>query len=221
MGFGVKLKVWGKYALFSRPELKVERVSYDVMTPSAARGILEAIYWKPAIVWKIDKIHVLNEIKFENIRRNEVKSTILMGNVNKAMKGDYATFYINVEGDKERQQRASMILKDVCYVIEAHFELTEKAGTEDSKEKHYNMATRRMKQGQCFNTPYFGCREFGVNFELIEDENWIFDSYYKEQSIDLGFMLYDIDFQNNKNAMFFRAKMKNGIVDCGNIEVKR
>jgi len=221
MGFGVKLKVWGKYALFSRPELKVERVSYDVMTPSAARGILEAIYWKPAIIWKIDKIHVLNEIKFENIRRNEVKSKIAIGNVNKAMKGDDSIFYIDVEED--RQQRASMILKDVCYVIEAHFELTEKAGTEDSEEKHYNMATRRMKQGQCFNTPYFGCREFGVNFELIEDEKQIPETCdkYKEQSIDLGFMLYDIDFRDNKNSMFFRAQMKNGIIDCGNIEVKR
>ncbi|MDD3013284.1 MAG: type I-C CRISPR-associated protein Cas5c [Candidatus Gastranaerophilales bacterium] len=219
MGYGIKLKVWGQYALFSRPELKVERVSYDVMTPSAARGILEAIHWKPAIVWIIDKIHVINEIKFENIRRNEVKSKIPIGNVTKAMKGDNSVFYLDVEED--RQQRASMVLKDVCYIIDAHFELTEKAGVDDTEEKHYNIATRRMKQGQCFNTPYFGCREFGVNFELIEDEELLPNSYYKEQNIDLGFVLYDIDFQNNKNPMFFRAKMEKGIIDCGKIEVKR
>jgi len=219
MGYGIKLKVWGQYALFSRPELKVERVSYDVMTPSAARGILEAIHWKPAIVWIIDKIHVINEIKFENIRRNEVKSKIPIGNVTKAMKGDNSVFYLDVEED--RQQRASMVLKDVCYIIDAHFELTEKAGVDDTEEKHYNITTRRMKQGQCFNTPYFGCREFGVNFELIEDEELLPNSYYKEQNIDLGFVLYDIDFQNNKNPMFFRAKMEKGIIDCGKIEVKR
>lgn len=219
MGFGVKLKVWGKYALFSRPELKVERVSYDVMTPSAARGILEAIYWKPAIIWKVDKIHVLNEIKFENIRRNEVKSKIPIANVNKEMKGDNSKFFIDVEED--RQQRASMVLKDVEYVIEAHFELTDKAGADDSEEKHYNMAIRRMKQGQCFSTPYFGCREFSVNFEFIEHSEQNFDSHFNGQDIDFGLMLYDIDFQNEKNPLFYRAVMKNGVIDCRKVEVKR
>ena len=130
MGYGICLKVWGDYACFTRPEMKVERVSYDVLTPSAARGVLEAIYWKPAIVWRIDKIHVLNEIKFENLRRNEIGSKISETSVKKAMKNNIP-IYQSSNGD--RQQRASLLLKDVCYIIEAHFELTDKAGNEDRR----------------------------------------------------------------------------------------
>ncbi len=146
----------------------MERVSYDVMTPSAARGILEAIYWKPAIKWVIDKIHVLNEIKFDNVRRNEVGGKISAVNVKRAMKGkpvllcQYAT--------EERQQRATLLLRDVAYVIEAHFKMSGEGGPDDTHEKHYAMATRRARRGQCFQQPYFGCREFPAKFRLIEED---------------------------------------------------
>lgn len=211
MAKGIKLKVWGDYACFTRPEMKVERVSYDVMTPSAARGILEAIHWKPAISWKIDKIHVIKPIKFDNIRRNEVANKIPIGNINKAIAGKETELY--QIAPNERQQRASMILKDVEYIIEAHFEMTLKAGSEDSEEKHISIAQRRMRQGQCFQQPYFGCREFPVNFQLIEDEKDIPESFYSDATKDLGWMLWDIDFKNDKKALFFRAEMKDGIIN--------
>jgi len=208
---GIKLRAWGDYACFTRPEMKVERVSYDVMTPSAARGILEAIHWKPAIEWKIDKIHVIKPIKFDNIRRNEVANKIPIGAINKAMSGNDTELY-QVAPD-ERQQRASMVLKDVEYIIEAHFKMTKEAGNEDGEEKHISIAKRRMKQGQYFHQPYFGCREFPANFELIEDEKDIPESCYKDETKDLGWMLWDIDFKNDKKALFFRAEMKNGIIN--------
>ena len=144
MSYGIKLKVYGDYACFTRPEMKVERVSYDVITPSAARGIIEAVYWKPAIRWVIDRIHVLNEIKFTNIRRNEVSQKISASNVKKIMNSGKGRLYQIASED--RQQRAAMILKDVCYIIEAHFEMTEKVGPSDTPEKHYNIALRRMRQ---------------------------------------------------------------------------
>jgi len=212
IGFGITLKVWGDYACFTRPEMKVERVSYDVMTPSAARGILEAIYWKPAISWKIDRIHVLNPIKFDNIRRNEVKSKIPASNVNSALRGGEVSLHLDPNAD--RVQRASLVLRDVCYCIEAHFEMTQEAGPEDTPEKHYNVALRRMRKGQCFHHPYFGCREFPVNFEFVEGE--IPASYYtgdKGGQKDLGFMLYDIDFEDEMKAIFFRANMVDGVID--------
>src|SRR5699024_6117919 len=131
MGMGVKVRVWGNYALFSRPEMKVERCSYDVMTPSAARGILEAVYWHPGMRWVIDKIHVVNPVRFTSVRRNEVKSKILAGNVLQAYNGkkDPRSLYISTKA--EIVQRASLLLRDVEYVIEAHFEMTEQANETD------------------------------------------------------------------------------------------
>ncbi len=218
MAYGVKLRVWGDYACFTRPEMKVERVSYDVMTPSAARGILEAIHWKPAITWKVDKIHVINPIRFDNIRRNELAGKISEQKIKQAMDGkDVALCQVITE---ERQQRASMILKDVEYVIEAHFEITEQAGKEDNEAKHLEIAKRRMKQGQSFHQPYFGCREFPVNFELIENDDEIPQSFYKNvEQKDLGWMLWDIDFKNNMEPRFFRAEMINGIINTAEKEV--
>jgi CRISPR-associated protein Cas5d len=166
MGYGVKVEVWGDYALFTRPEMKVERVSYDVITPSAARGLIEAIYWKPAIKWVIDRIHVCNPIEFTNVRRNEVKSKLLASNAKAAMDG--TTEVKPIYSTLDIQQRASLLLKNVRYVIEAHFELTDKAGEDDTIEKHYNMALRRLRKGQCFHQPCFGCREFPANFRLFE-----------------------------------------------------
>ena len=216
MGYGLQLLVWGDYACFTRPEMKVERVSYDVMTPSAARGILEAIYWKPAIKWVIDKIHVLNEIKFDNVRRNEVEKKISAENVKRAMKGkpvllcQYAT--------EERQQRATLLLRDVAYVIEAHFKMSGEGGPDDTHEKHYAMATRRARRGQCFQQPYFGCREFPAKFRLIEEDEPVPYSVHRGER-DLGWMLLDIDYSSNElNPQFFRALMKDGIIEIPRLE---
>jgi len=204
MSYGIKLRVWGDYALFSRPEMKVERVSYDVMTPSSARGIIEAIYWKPAIRWMIDRIHVLRPIRFENIRRNELSNKVSISS--KDMQEGNRPIQQFIEDD--RQQRASMVLKNVEYVIEAHFELT---GQDDTDEgKHLAIFERRVKKGQCFHRPYFGCREFPVSFEWCDD---IPKSDLTGER-NLGFMLHDIDFGNNMEAQFFRAVMVDGVIDC-------
>ena len=218
MAYGVKVEVTGDYALFSRPEMKVERVSYDVMTPSAARGLIEAIYFKPAIKWCIDRIHVCNPIKFTNIRRNEVKSKLLASNAKTAMEGN--GIVNSIYTTRDIQQRASLLLKDVRYVIEAHFELTEKAGDTDTVEKHYNIILRRLRNGQCFHQPYFGCREFPAKFALYEGDK--VEKNYCENR-DLGYMLYDMDYTdlNDIKPMFFRAIMKEGVVDLMYCEVLR
>jgi len=207
MGYGIKIRVWGDYALFTRPEMKVERVSYDVMTPSAARGILEAIYWKPAIRWVVDRIHVLRPIRFDNIRRNEVSKKTAV--TKKDMEGNSPVcIYADDTEHKTRQPRASMILRDVEYVIEAHFGLT---GADDADSgKHLAIFERRVKKGQCFHRPYFGCREFPVNFEWCEE---IPESVFGGEK-DLGYMLHDIDFENDMTPQFFRAVMKDGVIDC-------
>ncbi len=216
MSYGVKLRVWGKYACFTRPEMKVERVSYDVMTPSAARGILEAIYWKPAISWVVDRIHVMNPVRFDNIRRNELAGKLPVGTIKKAMKDGHSPVEVFIEDN--RQQRAAMVLKDVFYVIEAHFEFN---GDEDNNAaKHKEIFDRRARKGQCFHHPYLGCREFPAHFELIEDGTPQSKLAGKQ---DLGWMLHDIDFNNNMEAKFFRAVMQNGIIDVppfGGKEVK-
>ncbi|HOK67606.1 MAG TPA: type I-C CRISPR-associated protein Cas5c [Anaerohalosphaeraceae bacterium] len=208
MSFGVKLRVWGKYACFTRPEMKVERVSYDVITPSAARGILEAIYWKPAIRWVVDRIHVLKPIRFLNIRRNELSGKIPLKSVKTAMKDGRSPLEVFIEND--RQQRAAMILRDVDYVIEAHFEYTGKEDTEDGK--HLDMFNRRARKGQCFMQPYLGCREFPASFRLLENEEPIPASHLRGRQ-DLGFMLHDIDFAEEMTPHFFRAEMMDGVIE--------
>jgi len=220
MGYGIKLRLFGDYACFTRPEMKAERVSYDVITPSAARGIIEAIHWKPAIRWVIDRIHVLNEIQFMNIRRNEVKGKVPASTVQSIMKVDRGTttakpLYIDSNSDSNRQQRAAMVLKNVHYVIEAHFELTNLATNEDTVEKHYSIAVRRSRNGQCFNQPYFGTREFSANFELIEDDGLLGDGFYHKrgETMDLGWMLWDIDFVHENRPLFYRAIMRSGVID--------
>ena len=203
MGYGIKVRVWGDYALFTRPEMKVERVSYDVMTPSAARGILEAIYWKPAIRWIIDRIHVLRTVRFDNIRRNELANRVSVNN--RDMQGDRPVCrYI----EDDRQQRASMVLRDVEYVIEAHFELTGADAADPGK--HLAIFERRVKKGQCFHRPYFGCREFPVNFEWCDEAP---EPVFNGEK-DLGYMLHDIDFENDMTPHFFRAVMQDGVIDC-------
>jgi CRISPR-associated protein Cas5d len=190
--------------------MKVERVSYDVITPSAARGILEAIHWKPAIRWVIDEIQVMQPIAFSNIRRNEVSSIMkspgpLMKTVSE--KGSAEPFYQNTQ--KDRQQRATLMLKNVEYIIKAHFEMTKKAGDDDTEEKHYNIFLRRARKGQCHHQPYFGCREFPVSFELVEEP---LSKTPIDEDRDLGWMLYDINFSDDMTPKFFRAQMHKGII---------
>ncbi|MDD1772302.1 MAG: type I-C CRISPR-associated protein Cas5c [Methanomassiliicoccales archaeon] len=207
MGYGIRLKVWGRYACFTRPEMKVERVSYDVMTPSAARAILEAVHWKPAIRWVIDRINVINPIVFESIVRNEVDTKIGNAEVKKAMSGKECR--IGIHTMDHIVQRKSLVLKDVCYVIDAHFVMTCKAGPGDTEEKHYNMFLRRAKNGQCYYQPYLGCREFTAHFEPVEED---VQSLVRGEA-DLGFMLWDIDFSNGNEALFYRPIMRDGIIE--------
>jgi CRISPR-associated protein Cas5d len=212
-----KVEVWGDYACFTRPELKVERVSYDLMTPSAARGLLEAIYWHPGMKWIVDKIHVLNPIAFTNIRRNEVKSKISARNVHSVMKGASTPLFINTTDDI--QQRAAMVLQKVHYVIEAHFEMTQKASPSDNVGKFCDVMRRRLEKGQCFHRPYFGCREFPANFRKWQGEE--IPSAYPDEDRDLGLMLFDLDYEKSITPMFFRAKLENGVLDLQNCEVFR
>ena len=220
MGIGVKVKVWGDYALFSRPEMKVERCSYDVMTPSAARGILEAIYWHPGLKWVIDKIYVKNPIRFTSVRRNEVKSKISASNVLQVYNGADKPLYLSTKEDIV--QRASLILCDVCYIIEAHFEMTNKANASDNPGKFKDIIMRRLKRGECYHMPYFGCREFPAQFCLCEEKE-IHTSYDTVPEKDLGFMLYDMDYSNldEIQPMFFRAVMRKGVLDLRICEVIR
>lgn len=148
MSLGVRVKVWGEYALFSRPEMKVERCSYDIITPSAARGILEAIYWHPGMSWKIDSIHVIKPIQFTSIRRNEVKSKISANNVLSVYNGAKKELFISSK--EEIVQRASLLLKDVEYVISAHFDLTDQANDSDNPGKFKDIIMRRLRRGECF-----------------------------------------------------------------------
>lgn len=212
MAFGIKLKIWGERACFTRPEMKVERVSYDVITPSAARGILEAIHWKPAIRWVVDSIQVLKPIRFESIRRNEVGGKLSAASVGKAMKAgrtDSLVTYV----EEDRQQRAATILREVAYVVHAHFELTDKAGPEDNIGKHLDTFNRRARKGQYFHAPCLGTREFPASFELLEgDDNIpvVPDALRGER--DLGWMLHDIDFADGMTPHFFRAQMSDGLI---------
>ena len=215
----VKVEVWGEYACFSRPEMKVERVSYDVMTPSAARGLLESIYWHPGMRWRIDKIYVLNPIRFTNIRRNEVKSKISARNVSSVMNGGTTPLLISAADDI--QQRAAMVLQDVHYVIEAHFEMTEKASPGDNEGKFSDIMRRRLEKGQCYHQPCFGCREFPARFRKWEGGE--ITTACLNTHVDLGFMLFDMDYSDSRNItpMFFRAQLKKGVLDVRDCEVFR
>lgn len=194
--------------------MKTERVSYDVITPSAARGLIEAIYWHPGMKYHIDKIHVLNPIRFTTIRRNEVKSTVLASNARAAMKtGRPLALYT----PEDIQQRAAMVLQDVHYVIEAHFTLTEKAAPGDNAGKFQDILRRRLTRGQFYHQPCFGCREFPAHFR-----EWPADEIPAlPVTQDLGYMLYDLDYSNPRDirSQFFRARMVNGVLDLHDCEV--
>lgn len=211
MAYGIKLHCWGEWACFTRPEMKVERVSYDVMTPSAARGIIEAIYWKPEIRWQIDRITVLKPIRFTSIRRNEVKEKIGAGTVAKAMKDGKGNLAFYVDDGDNRQQRATLMLREVGYIIEAHMEIL--SGPENIA-KHLDQFNRRARKGSCYTRPYLGCREFAANFALLEAESAkpAVDAGLMGER-DLGWMLHDIDFADEMQARFFRAVMHDGVIE--------
>jgi len=236
------LEVWGDYACFTRPEMKVERVSYDVMTPSAARAIFEAILWKPAIRWNVVKIEVLNPIKWISVRRNEVGKTVAAPTA-KQMAGVLgAPMGIFIED--ERQQRAGLFLRDVRYRIHGYFdfippeqrkenrltlpelwadmeEQTGLAKMDETAAKYAAMFERRVKKGQCFHRPYLGCREFACDFRLVDPQNEKVDTI--NETRDLGYMLYDMDFEqdlNNPPPLFFRAQMEKGVINTDRREVE-
>ncbi len=232
MSYGIRLHVRGRQALFTRPELKVERASYDVMPPSAARGILEAIHWKPAIRWVIDRIHVLEPIRFQSIRRNEVGHKAPVGKIKQAMnRGDLGGLQLLV--DEDRQQRASTVLVDPAYVIEAHFVLTRRADASDSEGKHLDIFNRRAAKGQCFHQPCLGTREFAADFALIEPGAPLPPRKPEDETPelgfgtprDLGFMLWDIDHAApGRPSLLYRASLRDGVMEVpppGSPEVKR
>lgn len=218
MTYGIGLRVSGDHACFTRPEMKVERVSYDLMTPSAARGILEAIHWKPAIRWIVDEIHVLKPIRFQSIRRNEVGHKAPAGKIGTAMKrGSLEGLALAV--DEDRQQRAATVLVDVDYVIAAHFEMTDRAGSEDNEGKHLDTFNRRAARGQCFHQPCLGNREFDARFTLLSPDEPLPEPEVKSSELgygeprDLGFMLLDIDYaRDGQPSLFFRARLEDGVM---------
>ncbi len=227
MSQGIRLRIWGRSACFTRPEMKVEQVSYDVLTPSAARGVLEAVYWKPQIRWVISAIHVLAPIRFMSVRRNGVGSKIPAGTVSKAMKAGRGSLGLAVEDD--RQQLASMMLRDVHYVVEARFELLDRS---EEPGKHLGMFQRRAERGQCFHRPYLGAREHECHFAWVGAEEAIpgpqdalpeawrtgiggIDSADRSSLLgerDLGYMLHDIDHAHGRVPRFFHAVLRDGVI---------
>ncbi len=232
MGYGIKLEVWGDYASFNRPEMKVERVSYDVMTPSAARGVLEAIYWKPQFRWAVDRIRVLAPIRFTHVRRNELGSKIPAGNVKTVRNRGSGDLGIAVED--HRQQRAARILRDVRFGLEAHVEVIDPAERDGRvvshpEAKHLEAFKRRARKGQYFHHPYLGCREFPASFRLLEEGETFRPPPSELEGVrDLGFMLWDVVFHDDLDGniiessegrrrraqpRFFLARMVDGLVE--------
>ncbi len=210
----VLMEVWGLTACFTRPEMKTERVSYDVPTPSAARGMIESIYYHPGLKWTIDRIWVLNPIQFMNLRRNEVSSKISASNVMQEANGGKQSCIVTTQ---DIQQRAAMMLKDVRYVIEAHFDMTDKANASDNPGKFQDIVKRRLRKGACYAAPYLGTRECTAHFRLWE--GGAIEGI--DETRDLGYMLYDMDYSDPEHIqpMFFRAKMEHGCIDLRGCEV--
>lgn len=207
----IRLEVWGDYACFTRPEMKTERVSYDVMTPSAARGLLEAVYWHPGLRYTIDRIRVCAPIRTMNLRRNEVKSTISARSARTVMERGKGELYLATSEDI--QQRASLLLRDVRYVIEAHFDIVkEKAAPGDNDGKFQDILKRRIQRGQFYHQPCFGCREFPAQFKLCEAPPPCPEELSGER--DLGYMLWDMDYSDPEDIrpLFFRAKLIDGVL---------
>ena len=208
------MEVWGEYACFTRPEMKVERVSYDVPTPSAARGMVESVYYHPGLKWHVDKIYVCKPIRFTNILRNEVASKISVRNVLTEANGKKRSY---IDRNADIQQRATTMLRNVHYVIEAHFEMTDKANPSDNPGKFQDIVKRRLRSGQAYMQPYLGCRECTAHFRLWEGG----DIPTIDETRDLGYMLYDMEYSDPENIqpMFFRAQMVHGVIDLTDCEV--
>lgn len=209
----IQVEVWGDYACFTRPEMKTERVSYDVMTPSAARGLLESIYWHPGLRWVIECIHVCSPIRFTNIRRNEVKDVISVRAVKSVMEKGKGIDELYLATTESIQQRAAMVLKDVHYVIDAHFDMTDKAALGDNPGKFQDIIKRRLERGQCYSMPYFGTREFAAHFARCTELPPCPEELLGER--DLGWMLWDMDYTDPQDIKpkFFRAKLVDGAMD--------
>lgn len=208
----IRIEVWGDWALFTRPEMKVERVSYDVMPPSAARGLIEAIYWHPGMRWQVDRIYVRAPIRFSNLRRNEVKSTISARSARTVMERGSGELYLCTSDDI--QQRAALLLRDVRYVIEAHFDLVpEKMAPGDNAGKFQEIASRRIQKGQFYHQPCFGCREFPAQFRPCEEVPPCPEELKGER--DLGWMLWDMDYSDpgDIRPLFFRAELRDGVLE--------
>lgn len=206
----IKLEAWGDYACFTRPEFKTERVSYDVMTPSAAKGILESIYWHPGMRYTIKTIQVCNPIQFLNMKRNEVSAVASGANARTVMTGGKADLWLATPTCI--QQRATMMLRDVRYIITAEFELTEKASDRDNIRKFEDIITRRIEKGQFYHKPCFGCREFPAHFKPCTEAHACPPDLKGEK--DLGFMLWGMNYSNPRNItpMFYRPQMKDGVI---------
>lgn len=207
------LEMTGEFACYTRPEMKVERVSYDVITPSAARAVFESIFWKPAVRWHVRRIEVLTPIRWVNLRRNEVKSKVSVASVTAAMNGRDEDVSIFSDSSDERVQRAGLFLRDVAYRVHADLEVLAQRGDPEPPQKFFSMFERRARAGQCVNQPYLGCREFAARVRLVEAPDA--EPPPIDETRDLGWMLHDLDFSNpvDPQPVFFRAQMNRGIVD--------
>lgn len=225
------IETWGDYALFSRPEFSTERVSYDIITPSAARGLIEGIFYHPGLRWVIDRIHVCAPIRFSSVRRNEVSAVVPADTVRLVMKKGGGV--LGLDAREFRQQRASLLLRDVRYVLSAHFEMVpDKAGHGDNPGKFQDIIKRRLARGQCFYNPFFGCKEFPAHFAPCTHIPPCPEEL--KGDVDLGWMLYDMDWDAYDNVgnpdpdcspqpRFFRAVLHDGVLivpDLHSEEVK-
>ncbi len=209
------LEMAGDYACFTRPEMKVERVSYDVITPSAARAVFEAILWKPAIRWHIRRIEVLRPVRWMNLRRNEVASVVSTRNVQQAMAAgaDARAGDLGILVEDDRQQRAALLLRDVAYRVHADLEVLDGQPDRQPPQKFFSMFERRAAGGQCVNQPYLGCREFDARVRLVTAPET--EPAPIAETRDLGWMLHDLDFSHpsDPQPVFFRAQMTAGVIE--------
>lgn len=205
------LEVRGDWACFTRPEMKVERVSYDLITPSAARAIFEAIFYKPAVRWEVRRIELLAPVRWTNLRRNEVASVVSTRNVQQAMKQGAGHLALYV--DEDRQQRAALLLRDVAWRLHADLIVRPDRLDPEPPAKFFAMFERRARKGQCVNQPYLGCREFAARWRLVDDP--VAEPSPLDETRDLGWMLHDLDFGNpaDPQPRFFRAQMDRGVVE--------
>ncbi|MCX7901790.1 MAG: type I-C CRISPR-associated protein Cas5c [Burkholderiaceae bacterium] len=212
------LEVRGDWACFTRPEMKVERVSYDVITPSAARAVFDAVFWKPAIRWRPVRVEVLHPIRWTNLRRNEVASVVSTQNVSRAMKDGRCE--LALFADDDRQQRAALLLRDVAYRLHADLVVRDDRRDPEPPAKFFEIFERRARKGQCVNQPYLGCREFAARWRLVDDPRA--EPPPIGETRELGWMLHDIDFDasGGPQPRFFKARIVSGVVECDEREVE-